>query len=251
MDTRAEHPVPMLGSIVGIWAHPDDEAFLSAGLMYLARRAGHRVVVVTATAGEHGTSRPDEWPPEVLAPTRIREELRALAALGVDELVRLGYRDGSCAGARSVLAASQIAHVLDGVRPDIVVTFGPEGMTGHPDHRAVSRWTTQAVEMTGLRPRLLHATVTPEFVVRHRRTNATLGAFGPGTPVTTEADELALRLTLDEQALDAKMAALQAHATQTKDQERLVGPEAFRAWFSVETFADGWAADDRALSAVG
>ncbi|HEX3261549.1 MAG TPA: PIG-L family deacetylase, partial [Pseudonocardia sp.] len=47
-----------LGTVLGIWAHPDDEAFLSAGLMAAARDAGQRVVCVTATLGEHGTSDP-------------------------------------------------------------------------------------------------------------------------------------------------------------------------------------------------
>ena len=47
-----------LGTVLGIWAHPDDEAFLSAGLMAAARDAGQRVVCVTATLGEHGTDDP-------------------------------------------------------------------------------------------------------------------------------------------------------------------------------------------------
>ena len=51
-----------LGTLLGIWAHPDDEAFLSAGLMAAARDAGHRVVCVTATLGERGT---DDQPPDV------------------------------------------------------------------------------------------------------------------------------------------------------------------------------------------
>ena len=56
-----------LGTVLGIWAHPDDEAFLSAGLMAAARDAGQRVVCVTATLGEHGTSDPGSWPPNRMA----------------------------------------------------------------------------------------------------------------------------------------------------------------------------------------
>ena len=61
-----------VGTLLGVWAHPDDEAYLSAGLMALARRGGERVVVVTATAGEHGTDDPDPvaaGPPRPAPPT--------------------------------------------------------------------------------------------------------------------------------------------------------------------------------------
>ena len=63
--------VTQLGTVLGIWAHPDDEAFLSAGLMAAARDAGQRVVCVTATLGEHGTDDPGSWPPNRMA--RVRE----------------------------------------------------------------------------------------------------------------------------------------------------------------------------------
>src|SRR6478609_2030889 len=52
-----------LGTLLGVWAHPDDEAYMTAGLMSMARSAGHRVVVATATKGEAGTDDPRAWPP--------------------------------------------------------------------------------------------------------------------------------------------------------------------------------------------
>src|SRR6478735_6520181 len=79
-----------LGTVLGIWAHPDDEAFLSAGLMAAVRDAGNRVVCVTATLGELGTDDPIHWPPHRLGAVR-RHELRAsLAALDVTEHHSLG-----------------------------------------------------------------------------------------------------------------------------------------------------------------
>ena len=65
--------IAALGTIIGIWAHPDDEAYLSGGLMALARANGQRVVCVTATRGELGTTDPMAWPPERLAAERTRE----------------------------------------------------------------------------------------------------------------------------------------------------------------------------------
>src|SRR5918998_1048475 len=60
---RTAGGVAELGTILGIWAHPDDEAYLSGGLMAMARDNGSRVVCVTATRGELGTPDPAAWPP--------------------------------------------------------------------------------------------------------------------------------------------------------------------------------------------
>src|SRR5437660_1415892 len=86
-----------MGTILGIWAHPDDEAWLSAGLMAAATRAGRRVVCVTATRGELGTIDATRWPLEGLAEVRTAEMGRCLAMLGVTEHVWLDYADGACA----------------------------------------------------------------------------------------------------------------------------------------------------------
>ena len=69
----------MSRTLLGVWAHPDDEAYLSAGLMAEYRRRGDRVSVITATLGERGTSDPEAWPPHKLAGLR-EHELRASLA---------------------------------------------------------------------------------------------------------------------------------------------------------------------------
>ena len=89
-----------------------------------------------------------------------RLELGAsLAAVGVREHRFLGLRDGECAvRARRAAGVARIAALIDEIRPDTIVTFGPDGMTGHPDHRAVSVWTTAcgprpgAPAVSGTRP---------------------------------------------------------------------------------------------------
>ena len=129
-----------LGTLLGVWAHPDDEAYLCGGLMAAARDAGHRVVSVTATLGERGTDDPDRWPPERLAPVRAAELAAALDVLGVDEHRVLGYRGRRLRGrARRAPRSSQLVEIIREVRPDTILTFGPDGITGHPDHRAVGR----------------------------------------------------------------------------------------------------------------
>ena len=132
-----------LGTILSVWAHPDDETYLCGALMARAVQAGSRVVCVTATRGELGSPDEDRWPPgATLAAVRTEEMEQALAALGVTEHHWLDYPDGHCAEIPDDEAIARLIGLLTDVRPDTVLTFGPDGMTGHPDHISVSRWTT-------------------------------------------------------------------------------------------------------------
>ena len=221
-------------TLLGVWAHPDDEAYLSAGLMAEFRHHGDRVVVVTATLGELGTSDPATWPPERLAKRRHFELCNSLAAVGVDELRLLGYADGMCD--RGDGTAAIAAHIAD-VEPDLIVTFGPEGMTGHPDHRAISRWTTDAWASTRPFADLWYATLTPHFHERWGSLNDQIGLWSdqPELPCT-EVSELARHTRLPKSLLDRKMAALRAHASQTQPLIELVGDATYREWWRAESF---------------
>jgi LmbE family N-acetylglucosaminyl deacetylase len=246
MDTNTPHVVgvagkrqagPGVGTLLGVWAHPDDEAFLSAGLMARARRSGQRVVVATATRGEHGTADPGTWPPDLLGPARERELAASLAAVGVDEHHWLGHHDGGLAQVDPSAGAAQVAELIELVRPETVITFGPDGMTGHPDHRAVSGWVQDAWRVTGRRARLWHATVTPEFHATWGSLNDEVGLWFPGSrpPVTPHAD-LVMHVECEGPLLEAKYSALRAHASQTDPLVELVGEERFRRWWAKEAF---------------
>lgn len=225
------------GSLLGIWAHPDDEAFLSAGLMARARAEGERVVVATATRGERGTADPDRWPPERLAPLREVEQARSLGALGVTEHRWLDHHDGELARVRRSAAVAQVADLIDEVRPDTVVTFGPDGMTGHDDHRTVSAWVTQAWRETGRTSRLWYATLTPSFHRRWGRLNDEVGLWFDGSrPPATRPRDLAARVVFDEELVERKYAALRAHASQLDGLVAMVGEERFRRWWAHESF---------------
>lgn len=227
-----------LGTLLGVWAHPDDETFMTAGLMALARAHGSRVVCVTATRGEHGTDDPDRWPPDRLGQLRERELAQALALLDVREHHWLGFTDGGCAHVHPAAGSGAVREVIDAVRPDTVVTFGPDGLTGHPDHRAVSRWTSAAVESTDHPVRLLHVTVTRDFLRRHAGLNARFGVFYLGEPPGHDPGELSLHLRLDGTALDRKVAAMRAQASQIGPLYDAVGDAAFRAWWGTEALVE-------------
>jgi len=226
-----------LGTVLGIWAHPDDEAYLSGGLMALARSHGARVVCTTATRGELGTSDPLSWPPERLAEERARELARSLEILGVGEHHWLGHRDGECADVPSDRAVEQLCEVIAEVRPDTVLSFGPDGITGHSDHQTVSAWTVEAFERAAPpAARLLFAAISDRRKRRWAELEDELGVYQPGYPVITPAAELAVHLTLDPGTLDRKVRALAAQATQTSGLLAAMGVEDYAAWVSEEAF---------------
>jgi LmbE family N-acetylglucosaminyl deacetylase len=223
-----------LGTVLGVWAHPDDEAYLSAGTMAALRDAGHRVVVATATYGEQGTDDPDSLPPDQLAAIREDEMRTSLAVVGVLEHHWLGYRDGECADADGGVAS--VARLIAEVQPDTILTFGPDGMTGHADHRAVSAWTTAAWQAAGGRARQLYATQTPRFHEQWGALNDRLGLWLYGDPPVTPDDELALYVVLAGADLDRKIDAVLAHVSQTSGLAAEVGAETFRRWWCAEAF---------------
>jgi LmbE family N-acetylglucosaminyl deacetylase len=225
------------GTLLGIWAHPDDEAYLSSGLMAVVGRAGGRVVVVTATRGEHGTDDPERWPPERLARVRERELRESLEVIGVEEHRWLSHRDGELGRLPTAVGAAEILPLIEEVRPDTIVTFGPEGMTGHDDHRAISAWVTEAWRLSGRRAELWYATLTPEFHQEWGHLNDHVGLwFEESTPPVTPHGELAAHVRCTGELLSLKQRALRAHYSQTHGLEALVGSPRYREWWAAESF---------------
>lgn len=226
-----------LGTVLTVWAHPDDEAYLAGGLLARLTDAGQRVVCVTATRGE--AADPGSGPGEraALGARRTKELDAALAAIGVTEHHWLDHPDGGCADLDPTAAADPIACLIDEVGPDTVVTFGPDGFTGHPDHRAVSTWVDHAVRRSAARPRVLHAVVTSDDLAADRALGDEFGVYDLGLPRICEEEELALRLPLDGPVLDRKVEALLLQESQTAGLVSAVGIERFRDWVAVESFA--------------
>ena len=137
----------MTKRLMCVLAHPDDESLGTGGTLAKYAAAGVETYLVTATRGERGRfgnghERPGD---EVVGRTR-EEELRAAASeLGVREVTVLGYPDGALDTVAPEAAQRAIAEHLRRIRPHVVITFGPEGAYGHPDHIAISQLTTAAV----------------------------------------------------------------------------------------------------------
>jgi LmbE family N-acetylglucosaminyl deacetylase len=144
----------------------------------------------------------------------------------------LGLPDGRCA---DVDGSVLIADVIADVQPDTIVTFGPDGMTGHPDHRAVSEWATAAWRAAGHPGELFHATLTTAFHERWGAVNDSIGLWS-GIDNPPSALSVDVEFVLDGEHLDQKLVALRAHSSQTTPLIELLGHDVFREWWASESF---------------
>lgn len=230
--------IAALGTILSVWAHPDDETYLAAGVMAAARDGGQRVVCASATAGELGTDDPRTWPPRRLGQVRRWEAAAAMAVLGVTEHRIHDLPDGSLADHEEEGVAWAGA-LLEATAPDTVLTFGPDGATGHPDHIAVHRWTTEAWRRRGRGARLLYATTTAEHLARFGGLYEEWGVYmSDERPAGTPIRDVDLHLCLDGAALDRKLTALRAMASQTAAVTELLDPATYAALVAEEVFVD-------------
>lgn len=225
-----------LGTVLGVWAHPDDECYLMAGTALLAAAAGSHVAIVSATLGEAGTTADEErWPAASLADIRRAEIAASLALLGIEDHTWLGLPDGGLAGVDRAVGTAGIVEVMERVRPDTVLTFGPDGVTGHPDHVAVGGWAHRAARaVMGEGCPVLAATSTAELLEPFAEVNAVVYEWAP--PPCVDPQEVVLDVRLEGPLLDRKVAALRAQASQTAGLESWMGADTYRAWVAAEVW---------------
>ena len=227
-----------LGTVLGVWAHPDDEAYLSSGLMARSVRAGQRVVCVTATRGEGGSMDEERWPSATMADVREKELLRSLALLGVTEHVFLDLPDVDWHTPLPDEGAKLVERVMADVQPDTVLTFGPEGMTGHVGHQSVHRWATEAFDAVApAGSRLYYAVHEQEFAAAFAERLYEIGAMRDGAILPLlPATEIELAYELEPDMLDLKVEAIEMHASQVEGMIAAFGPEVFRTGMAREHF---------------
>ena len=242
-------PATPPSTIVFLHAHPDDETSLTAGMIALAARAGHRVVVVFATDGDHG-QRPEELGPDGDLVAYRRGEANASATvLGTARVDWLGYRDSGMTGwaenedprclhrADVDEAAARLARILDREDADVLVGYDHHGGYGHPDHIAVHRLGARATELAARRPRLLEATQNQDAMTS-ALDRPEVGAFfaelvaadsdvaelkemilkgDDGQMVGVPQSAIAWEITLPDDVIALKREAMACHASQTSD----------------------------------
>jgi LmbE family N-acetylglucosaminyl deacetylase len=217
-------------TLLALHAHPDDEALLTGGTLAKAAAQGHRVVLVTATAGERGLAGDTDGRGAQLAGIRTAELQASAAALGCARVVSLGYADSGLhpdpsdtdafAHADVEAAAVRLASLLREEHVDVLTTYDRNGGYGHPDHVQVHVVGRRAAELAGT-PVVLEATVSAPLLRAALTVLRLLGdALGSSAPlghrqVFSPRSEITHRVRVHDQ-LTAKRAAMAAHASQLR-----------------------------------
>ena len=253
-----ESPAARGKVLLAIYAHPDDEAFSVGGTFATFTDRGGRVTLVCATRGEAGEiSDPVLAMPETLGSVREVELRAAMRHVGVSDIRFLGYRDSGMRGtadnddprafvnADDAVLNGQLLAIMREVEPDIVVTFGEDGIYGHPDHVKVHYATAAAVTVYGAEHGKDGPALYYNAVPRERIREMAKRVTGPFVNVTPEelaqlgTPEEAITTRIDVSAqFERKFAALLAHRTQFGPNGPLneFPPETVREWLSIERF---------------
>ena len=240
-----------MATLVCFHAHPDDEAIATGGLMTLAKRDGHEVVLVLATRGEQGEPQPGVLNDgESLWERRVVEAHQAAEIMDLDRVEFLGYEDSGmigeptnenplCFWQADVEEASQrLAAILREVDADVLTIYDSHGGYGHPDHIQVHRVGKRAAEIAGI-DRVFQSTMNRDRIMKQMAENASIFEndvegelegetveqmrkraeaadrveFGSPETVITHAVDVA-------DVVDVKKAAMAAHRSQ-------IGPDSF------------------------
>ena len=222
-------------------AHPDDDTFACSGTVALhAHEPGFRFALVHVTSGEAGMiSDPTLATRENLGEVREEEDRRSWIALGraPDRHEFLRYPDGGLGDVSFDELVDRIAGILRDERPDVVITFGPEGVTGHIDHITVGRATTEAFHRcrtagSGGFRRLLYSSLSDTMLERF---NVQLVAMGqepidstqPFQPRGVPDETIGVEVDCSR-VVDRKRAAIVEHRTQANDIPDDLEDEIFR-----------------------
>lgn len=233
--------------LVVLLAHADDETAAAPALARYARE-GVQVYMLIATDGSGGSGsqaylqRSDSGPVgDALVRARVEEARCAAAALGAQEPVLLAFPDGKLGdylGDRSLLArlTDRIAKEIARLRPDVVVTWGPDGGTGHPDHRLVSDIATQLQRagVAGMPERLVYMYLPAEMF------RAVNPQRGEPPMLIPQAKYFTVQVPFTPADLEAAKTTLACHHTQFNAAmlQRFL-PEMQRLWNGAVRFVPG------------
>jgi N-acetylglucosamine malate deacetylase 2 len=245
---EADSARPLAGrTVLGIFAHPDDESLACGGTLARLADAGCRVVVVCASHGEAGSiSDPALVTDGDLGTVRVQELRDAAAVLGVAEVIVLDHPDGDLRWEHVPELHAEIVGLIKRHRPDAVITFAEDGLYWHLDHIGVHERTYTAVLSLGAEAPPLYYVTMPSGVMRevveaaHAKGGAPIDssfwgiepdAFGDGANPPT--------FVIDVRDWAArKLAALRCHRTQMGLHNPMawIDEEEARRWLGVEQF---------------
>ncbi len=222
-ETASDHSPVLLA----VLAHPDDEAYRPGGTLALLARRGVRVHLLTATRGQAGScGDPPLCAPDELPAVRERELRCACAVLGIEPPRLLDYEDGHLSQADPEEIIAQILGIVDEVRPQVMLTFGPDGLSSHPDHIAIGQCAAEAFRRAQ-EVAALYTVAVPRSLAERLDMKR----------VQAVPDE-AIALSVDVSPVwEIKLAAIRCHATQLSSSPMIRAPvEQQRLFFGTEHF---------------
>lgn len=135
-------------TLMAVFAHPDDEAFGTGGTLARYAAEKHNVFLVTATRGEAGgISEPGLATPSNLPYVREQELQCSCKMYGINPPIFLDYQDGQLPIVHQGQAVGKLVRIIREIKPNVLITFGADGIYGHYDHIAVHRWSTIAFDL--------------------------------------------------------------------------------------------------------
>lgn len=229
-----------------VFAHPDDDTFGAAASLALHADEELELTVVLATSGEAGQiADPSLATRENLGPVREAEDAASWAALGLEPDLRfLRHPDGGLPALRETLVAT-VREILRETRPELVVTFGPDGVTGHDDHVAIGEAATEAFhaerEAAGFR-RLLHQAIPTGELERmnellRERGLEPMDPTQPFMPRGVPDDTIGVRVD-GSSVYERKLEAIRSHKTQSELED--LPSDLWPEILSTESFVIAW-----------
>jgi N-acetylglucosamine malate deacetylase 2 len=208
-------------SLLAVFAHPDDEAFRPGGTLALLSRCGVRVQVLTATCGGAGScGRPPLCTPDKLPALRERELYCACDALGLKPPILLDYPDGRLSEVDPETILADILAVVQKVHPQVMLSFGPDGLSGHPDHIAIGQWAREAFQRD--------QNVSALYTLAVPQSLATELGMTQIHAIPDESITLAVNVS---KAWEVKLAAIHCHRTQLSESPILAATEEKQSLF--------------------
>ncbi len=200
-------------SLMAVFAHPDDE-FSVAPLLAKYAAAGHDVHLVVVTSGQVGDSHTDIPRGAALGAAREDEARCSAAALGIKPPHLLGFMDGDISNWESIpRIVERLRGIVEDVRPEVLITWGPDGLSGHPDHRTVSNVVTEVFQQRARlqhEPRALYYVAWPES----RFTNLPPEAAQAGMRAGLVTDRWVTTAVEASEYLDKARRSIRCHKTQ-------------------------------------
>ena len=211
-------------TLVAVWAHADDEAPIAPILARYARD-GVKVYMIIATDGAQGAANTSVPRGPEIARLRAEEARCSAKALGIEPPILLAFPDGALGNYSADPAllfrlTQRVQEELQRLRPDALITWGPDGGTGHPDHRIISTIVTQLVRAgaPGVPQRLFYGSIPSEGFT------AMNPARGAPPFLVPQASSFTMRVSFTESDLESARQSMSCHKTQYSDEavERVI-----------------------------